>query len=139
MPRRQISDGRSPEVRSPLKNTAPAFSGMTPVIRLKTVLLPAPLGPIKPWIALRATVIERSATACRPPNRRLTPRSSRSKADSHCSRVFAAPHPEEAPDRGRKGHQSLGRPEHGENEDGAEDEDLVVMQLAAELARDGQE
>src|SRR3989441_12616160 len=139
MPRRQISDGRSPEVRSPLKNTAPAFSGMTPVIRLKPVLLPAPLGPIRPWIALRATVIERSATASKPPNRRETPRSSRSKADACSVRHPSAQSPEKAPGRARKGHQSLGREEHGEDEDGAEDEDLVVVELAQELGRDGHE
>src|SRR5438128_3752347 len=139
MPRRQISDGRSPEVRSPLKNTAPAFSGMTPVIRLKTVLLPAPLGPIRPWIAPRATVMERSATASRPPNRRETPRSSRSKAGSRLFRRPSEEPPEKAPGRAGKSDQSFGREEHGEDEHGAEDEDLVVMQLAQELGRDGHE
>ena len=38
MPRRQISDGRSPEIRSRLNRISPAVRGMTPVIRLKTVL-----------------------------------------------------------------------------------------------------
>src|SRR4029453_5074747 len=128
MPRRQTSDGRSPEVRSPLKKISPVVSGITPVIRLKTVLLPAPLGPTRPWIGPRATVIERSATASRPPKRRETLRSSRSKAGSHRSRFLSAPSPEEPPGRTRQRHQSLGRPEHREDEDGAEDEDLVVMQ-----------
>src|SRR6266852_5481248 len=139
IPRRQISDGRSPDVRSPLKKTSPAVSGITPVIRLKTVLLPAPLGPIRPWIAPRATVMERSATASKPPNRRETPRSSRSKADSRSCGRPSARSPEKAPGRARKGHQSLGREEHGEDENGAEDEDLVVVELAQELGRDGHE
>src|SRR2546422_645355 len=137
MPRRQISDGRSPDVRSPLKKTSPAVSGITPVMRLKTVLLPAPLGPIRPWIAPRVTVMEKSATASKPPNRRETPRSSRSKAGSRSCGRPSAQSPEKAPGRAWKGHQSLGREEHGEDEDGAEDEDLVVVELAQELGRDG--
>src|SRR2546428_9948351 len=83
--------------------------------------------------------MERSATASKPPNRRETPRSSRSKADSRSGGRPAAQSPEKAPGRARKGHQSLGREEHGEDEDGAENEDLVVVELAQQLGRDGHE
>src|SRR6267142_1458082 len=124
MPRRQISDGRSPEIRSRLKRISPAVRGMTPVIRLKTVLLPAPLGPMRPWIEPGATVMERSATACRPPKRRETPRSSRSKAGSCGCRHPRAHSAEQATGRAGKRHEPLRREEHRQDEDGAEDEEL---------------
>src|SRR3981189_1209300 len=111
MPRRQISAGGSPEIRSPLKKTAPDVSGMTPVIRLNTVLLPAPLGPISPWIVDGATVIERSAAACTPPKRRPTARSSSSKGHSHTPASRELPGQRDEP---------VGRPEHREDQDDAE-------------------
>src|SRR5262249_20958028 len=136
MPRRQTSDGGSPEMRSRLKRISPALSAVTPVIRLKTVLLPAPLGPMRPWIDPAATVIGRSATACTPPKRRETPRSSRSKAGSRGRRRPAAQSLAQAPRCARQRHEALGREQHRENENGAEDEDLVVMELAQELGGD---
>ena len=48
MPSRVISKGSSPSMRSPLNSTEPEVSGMMPVMRLKTVVLPAPFGPISP-------------------------------------------------------------------------------------------
>src|SRR6267142_631267 len=139
MPRRQISDGRSPEIRSRLKRISPAVRGMTPVIRLKAVLLPAPLGPMRPWIEPGATVMERSATACRPPKRRETPRSSRSKAGSCGCRRPRTHSAEQATGRAGKRHEPLRREEHRQDEDGAEDEDLVVVELAQELRGDRHE
>src|SRR5258705_1423256 len=136
MPRRQISDGRSPEIRSRLKRISPAVRGMTPVIRLKTVLLPAPLGPMRPWIDPGATVMVRSATACSPPKRRETERSSRSKAGSRGRGCASRRPPEQATDRARKRHEPLGREEHRQDEHGAEDEDLVMVELAEELRGD---
>src|SRR6267143_3866678 len=138
-PRRQISDGRRPEIRSRLKRIWPAVSGMTPVIRLKTVLLPAPLGPMRPWIESGTIVIERSATASSPPNRRETERSSRSKADSRGLGRPCAQLSENAAGGGRKRHEALGREEHREDEDGAEHQDLVVVELAQELGGDRHE
>src|SRR5882724_11739071 len=139
MPRRQISDGRSAEIRSRLKRTSPAVSGMTPVIRLKTVLFPAPLGPMRPWIEPGTIVIDRSATAISPPNRRETERSSRSKAGSRGLRRPSA-QPSDKPAGGaRKRHEALGREEHREDEHGAEHQDLVVVELAQQLRGDRHE
>src|ERR1700722_12438636 len=42
-------------------------------MQLKSVVLPAPLGPIKPQIAPRATSKETSSSAVTPPNRIVTP------------------------------------------------------------------
>ena len=50
MPRRKISREGRPLMVSPRNCTAPEVSGSTPVMRLKVVDLPAPLGPIRPTI-----------------------------------------------------------------------------------------
>src|SRR5919204_1331552 len=42
-------------------------------MRLKTVVLPAPFGPIRPTISPSPTSSETSSTATIPPNRRVTP------------------------------------------------------------------
>ena len=47
---------------------APPDGGSTPVIRLKVVLLPAPLGPISATISRGRTSKETSLTAITPPN-----------------------------------------------------------------------
>src|SRR5438876_4184363 len=138
-PRRQISEGRSPEIRSRLKRISPAVSGTTPVIRLKTVLLPAPLGPMRPWIEPGSIVIERSTTASSPPNRRVTEESSRSKADSRGLGGPSAHLSDEAAGGARQRHEALGREKHREDEDSTEDQDLVVVQLAQELRGDRHE
>src|SRR5579864_4899952 len=58
--------------RSP-RRMLPVVSFNRPVIKLTTVVFPAPLGPISPVIRPGPTVMERSCTACTPPNRRDTP------------------------------------------------------------------
>src|SRR6202011_1433292 len=50
----------------------PACDGMYPVTRLTSVVLPAPLGPIKPKIVPSSISSDTSSTACTPPNERLT-------------------------------------------------------------------
>src|SRR5687767_8720784 len=129
IPRRQISDGRSPDTRAPLNRISPEDSGSTPVTRLKTVLLPAPLGPMTPWIVPGVTVIERSVTACRPPKRLLTFRSSRS--NGHLLTASERLH-----DATGQRDQPLGEHEHDDDEHQAVDEDLVEMELAQELRGD---
>ena len=52
----------------PRQRTPPEVSGKTPVIRLKVVLLPAPLGPIKPTISPASMWKLTSLTATKPPN-----------------------------------------------------------------------
>src|SRR6266540_2721923 len=73
-PRRaRARDGRV-VTSSPNSSTFPAEGGRSPAITLKSVVLPAPLGPRiarrSPGITSRVT----SRTASRPPNRRPTPR-----------------------------------------------------------------
>ncbi len=56
----------------------PASLSSTPVIRLNTVLLPAPLGPISPRISPLFISNETSFTATSPPNRLTSPLTSSS-------------------------------------------------------------
>ena len=57
----------------PRKLILPWFSGSAPVIRLNIVVLPAPLGPIRPKISPALTSKLTLSTATRPPKRRVAP------------------------------------------------------------------
>ena len=48
-PRRVISCGSSPSMRRPCSSMRPAESGKRPLTRLKSVVLPAPFGPMMAW------------------------------------------------------------------------------------------
>src|SRR5213593_2604343 len=61
---------------------------MSPAITLKSVVFPAPFGPRMPRRSPGATSRSTSLTACRPPNRRPTPRKrriGRTSGDSSCA------------------------------------------------------
>jgi len=51
----------------PSKRTVPACGARIPVSRRKSVVLPAPFGPMRPTSSPRSTAIETSSTACTPP------------------------------------------------------------------------
>src|SRR3989454_9512965 len=57
-----------PPISAPRKRTEPAFGLSAPAMRLKTVLLPEPLGPMRPRISPSATSNETLLTAVKPPN-----------------------------------------------------------------------
>jgi uncharacterized protein YhdP len=76
-PRWQRSAAGRRVTSSPSKMIEPWVGGSTPAIRLNSVDLPAPLGPIRPTISPRPTEIETSLLATRPPKRCQTPRVSR--------------------------------------------------------------
>src|SRR5690606_11649183 len=61
----------SPRIGRPLKLHVPVFGLSNPVSRLKSVVLPAPLGPIRPVMAPRWNSRWSTSTAIRPPNRRV--------------------------------------------------------------------
>ena len=65
-------------MRSLLNQTCPAVGRKMPVIRLNSVDLPAPLGPISAVTVPASTPKLTSSTAARPPNIFLMPRSSSS-------------------------------------------------------------
>src|SRR5256885_4342390 len=56
----------------PSKSTRPPWGRYRRVMTLKSVVLPAPFGPIRPPIWLCSTVSETSSNATIPPNRRAT-------------------------------------------------------------------
>src|SRR5690606_1709701 len=62
-----------PASEVPSKDHAPAFGLSKPVSRLKSVVLPAPFGPMRAVIALRGISRWSTSTAVRPPKTRRTP------------------------------------------------------------------
>src|SRR5215510_12721732 len=73
MPSRAISWVLRPSRRRPPKCTAPASGRRRLVIRLKTVVLPEPLGPMSPTTVPAATSNEQSLTARMPPKILVSP------------------------------------------------------------------
>ncbi len=74
MPRRATSCSLSPPSGVPSCRTLPASACNRLVIRLKTVLLPEPFGPIRPTTLPASTSKLHWLTARRPPNRLVNPR-----------------------------------------------------------------
>src|SRR5262249_12432959 len=72
MPRRQISSGVSPSMRSPAKAIEPLSGADMPAMMLNSVVLPAPLGPMTAKIEPCATRRLTLSTASRPRKRLLT-------------------------------------------------------------------
>ena len=58
MPRAEIWNGFRRWIGSPLCRISPELAGCTPVMMLTSVLLPAPLGPIRPTIWPGSSVSE---------------------------------------------------------------------------------
>jgi len=54
-PRRVISCGGRPSMRCPCSAMCPVVRGKRPLIRLNSVVLPAPLGPMMAWRVPAAT------------------------------------------------------------------------------------
>ena len=72
MPRQTRRAGSSCVMSSSSNTMRPAVGVRKPLIRLKNVVLPAPLGPITARSSPGSTVIETSSTATRLPNWRET-------------------------------------------------------------------
>ena len=66
MPRLMIRCGASPASSAPSNLIEPEVGGNVPDSMLKIVLLPEPLGPIRPRISLRSTVNDTLLTALKP-------------------------------------------------------------------------
>ena len=69
IPIRASRSGRRPVTSAPSRRTDPPSGRRKPVIRLKAVVLPAPLGPIRAVIEPRRTAKLAPSTARRPPKR----------------------------------------------------------------------
>src|SRR5262249_2131858 len=68
--------GRSVWISLPFQSTLPEVGGRSPAIMLRSVVLPEPFGPMMPTISPGSTAKEISATATRPANCLLSPRTS---------------------------------------------------------------
>ena len=89
IPRRTRYTTERSRMLSPSNQISPALGGKKPVIRLKNVVLPAPLGPITARSSPSLMANETSRTACSLPKFRLTP--SRRSSGAFMSRAPAAP------------------------------------------------
>ena len=58
--------GRNPVMSWSLKVMRPRSGGITPEMQLNSVVLPAPLGPIKPVMPRGSTVSDTPLSACTP-------------------------------------------------------------------------
>src|SRR2546425_7849316 len=67
MPACASGAGGPPPISAPRKRTEPVLGLSAPATRLNTVLLPEPLGPIRPRISPSATSNETLLTAVKPP------------------------------------------------------------------------
>src|SRR5213594_3074412 len=67
-PMRQRSCGGTPVTSRPLSTTRPVSQRRWPVIRLNSVVLPAPLGPMIALMPLRGTFRDTRETAVKPSN-----------------------------------------------------------------------
>ena len=82
--------GRTRSSAAPSKRTVPASARTKPQMTLKSVVLPAPLGPITPTTSPGATASDTSSRAVNPPKRTVTPATSSPITQGCCS---AAAHP----------------------------------------------
>src|SRR3954452_16732051 len=132
MPRSVNACGGFPVMSSFANHTRPFVGLYTPVSMLKNVVLPAPFGPMSETIALAGTLNSTSSTATRPPNsfRRNSVRSSGS-ADSGTGDLVVVERlvvnlgvVHLRRDTGAR-YQPLGPEEHDDDDDHAEDPELV--------------
>src|SRR5919106_4302103 len=80
-------------MRMPLSSISPSVGQYTPVRTLKTVVFPAPFGPIKPYSASGGIVMFSDLTAVRPPNRIVTLRTESSGRSAKDGPFFLRPQP----------------------------------------------
>src|SRR5881396_3852882 len=114
-PMRQRSCGGTPVTSRPLSTTRPVSQRRWPVIRLNSVVFPAPLGPMIALTLCFGTSNETRETATKPSN------------DLVRSRTSSTPRPPEpAPEQLEGATQPAGKAEQQHDEDGAEHERPVL-------------
>src|SRR6266850_585453 len=116
MPSRQRSCGAMPVTSRPLKLMLPASGRRWPVIRLKSVVLPAPLGPMMALTEPRGTEKLTPPTAWKPSKLLRSSRTSSTRR----------PPREPAPETKGGARDPSGKDEEEHDEDGAEDEGPVL-------------
>src|SRR5262245_22340434 len=104
---------------SPLKTMVPDVGRRKPDKRLKQVVLPAPLGPMRPTISPSSTLRPTWFTAARPPKYLVRLRASRSGICAGC-----APAPERDEPAGQ-GDEPPGQEQDGQQHDDGKEDRLV--------------
>src|SRR5882724_6222931 len=130
MPRCATACTGSPVMTSPAKTTSPAVGFSTLVIRLNTVDLPAPFGPMTARILPASRLMSTASTATSAPKRRTNPLHSSSGIGcfvATSSRARELGPRLEAP--GQDAPDALGREHDEDDEDRAEDERPEVGDL----------
>src|SRR3990172_10630605 len=121
MPLAETTWGSLPPMSSPRKTTFPELGEWKPVMRLNTVVLPEPLGPMRPNISPSCTARSRLETAARPPKFLLSLCSSRRATARHpcgyLSLILVLPPPEHPDQAGFPLHHQVHGPSR-EEEDG---------------------
>src|SRR5687768_2070645 len=134
IPSRHTSCGAMPVMSRPSRRTEPASARRWPVMRLKNVVLPAPLGPMMAAICPRVTPRLTPPTAWKPSN------------DLRMSRTSSTARPQQAVAGGvERAHDPTRKHEEEHDQDGAEDErpvlrvrrDLLVQHQQHERADGG--
>ncbi len=95
MPRRARTWGDERVMSVPSKRTRPRVGGWRPVMTLKRVVLPAPLGPMRPWTVPARTATSTSFRAWMPPKRTVICSATSSANGTHLGL-------DGSPDRGRR-------------------------------------
>src|SRR5215212_11981857 len=90
MPSAASRCGAQPVTTRSSKATRPASGRITPVIRLNSVVLPAPFGPTTDTTCARSTSKPTRSTATRPPKRRVSPSTARSGAEAASDSVVGS-------------------------------------------------
>src|SRR5688572_11863455 len=114
IPSRQTSCGAMPVMSRPSRSTEPVSARRWPVMRLKNVVLPAPLGPMMAAICPRATPRLTPPTAWKPSN------------DLRMSRTSSTARPQAVPGGVERAHDPARKHEEQHDEDAAEDEGPVL-------------
>src|SRR5215216_2306528 len=104
----------------PRKLILPWFSGSAPVIRLNIVVLPAPLGPIRPRISPALTSKLTLSTATRPPKRRVALAMLERSGGAGRRRLYARQPAQ------REGHDAGARPLQQQDEQHREHDDFEL-------------
>src|SRR5262245_59459479 len=123
MPLRAAMCGESPEMRSPRSRTSPELGARNDEISLKSVDLPAPLGPMIETISPSATSKDTSLTATRPPKRLV-------RCDTRRRPVtVSSPLLRQQP----QAQEPVGQDQHQRDQDAGIDEELVLARAKEEV------
>src|SRR6516165_7609429 len=121
-------DGRASSTGWPSNMTRPESANSTPVMRLKNVVLPAPLGPISAWMSPVITSMLTSLSTLKPPNRLVRP--SIERQIGRGTDTVVSPARKRSPPHRVAGQQTVGPYDHHHHEDHAvSDQSFRILEV----------